>query len=83
MRAVMIGQEDESLDMLWDLMDALEGEVPFDLATDLRREQTTRYDRVNTYLLDQGGRVLEIFPAHRRMWLPWDAVLQRIDERQR
>jgi hypothetical protein len=76
----MIGQEDESLDMLWKLMDALEGEVPFELATDLRGEQTPRYDRVTTYLLDGDGRVLEIFPAHRRMWMPWDAVLHRIDE---
>jgi len=47
-KAVMIGQEDESMDMFWTLLDALEGDVPFGLATDLRREQTPRYDRLTT-----------------------------------
>jgi len=79
-RAVMIGQEDESLDMFWTLVDGLEGDVPFDLATDLHRARTRRYDRITTYLLDANGRVLEIFPVHRRLWMPWDAVLFRIDE---
>jgi hypothetical protein len=50
---------------------------------DFRREQTRRYDRLTTYLVDAKGRVLEIFPTHRRMWMPWDAVLHRIDELRR
>ena len=79
----MVGQEDENMDMFWTLLDALEGNVPFEIATDLRREETPRYNRLTTYLLDADGRVLEIFPAHRRMWMPWDAVLQRIDELRR
>lgn len=65
------------------LLFAASGELPFDLGTDVRREQTAAYDRVTTYLLDPEGRVLEIFPAHRRLWLPWDAVLHRIDALQR
>lgn len=75
-----VAQEDESMDMMWTMLDALGGEVPFELATDLRRGATARYDRLTTYLLDASGRVLEIFPVHQRMWLPWDAVLERVDE---
>lgn len=77
---VAIAQEDESMDMMWTMLDALGGEVPFELATDLRRAATPRYDRLTTYLLDPAGSVLEIFPVHQRMWLPWDAVLERVDE---
>ena len=73
-----LDQEDESLDETLSLVERL-GEIPFELATDLGRARTERYERVTTYLLDREGRVLEIFPTHPEVWMPWDAVLERIE----
>lgn len=77
-RVLALDQEDESLEGTLQLVDRL-GEIPFDLVTDVGRKATPRYDRVTTYLLDREGRVLEIFPSHPQVWMPWDAVLQRIE----
>jgi hypothetical protein len=73
-----LDQEDDSLDRTLALVERL-GEIPFELATDLGRVRTQRYERVTTYLLDREGRVLEIFPSHPEAWMPWDAVLERIE----
>jgi peroxiredoxin len=77
---VAITQEDSGRDMMWDLVDALDGDLPFRLGSDPGRAATTRYDRIATYLLDETGEVLEVFPVHRRMYMPWDAVLSRLDD---
>jgi hypothetical protein len=77
-RVLALDQEDESVDGLWDLLERL-GEIPFELATDVGRAGAPRLDRITTYLLDRSGRVIEIFPSHPLVWMPWDAVLQRID----
>ena len=77
---VAVTQEDDSEDMTWSLLDALDGDVPFELVADHGRQSTERWERVTTYLLGPERRVLEIFPAHRDMWFPWDAVLNRIDD---
>jgi len=77
---VAVSQEDQGEDMLWTMYEALGADVPFTLASDVGRRSTGRFDRVTTYLIDASGRVVEIFPAHRQVWMPWDAVLHRIDE---
>ena len=78
-RVLAVDQEDASLDGLLQLTERI-GELPFDVTTDLDRRATARYERVTTYLLDRNGVVLEIFPSHPGVWMPWDAVLQRIDD---
>lgn len=76
-RVLALNQEDDSEEETLQLAERL-GEIPFELATDLGRARTQRYERVTTYLLDREGRVLEIFPTHPEVWMPWDAVLERI-----
>ena len=82
-RVVVVNQEDAGEESRWKMLEALGGDPPFVPASDVDRRATPRFERVTTYLLDPEGRVVEIFPAHRRVWMPWDAVLNRLDELER
>jgi peroxiredoxin len=77
---VVVNQEDAGEESRMNMLEALGGDPPFVLASDVDRQSTPRFERVTTYILDPEGRVVEIFPAHRRVWMPWDAVLNRLDE---
>lgn len=75
-----IDQEGTGEEDLWRLVEALDGDVPFHLAIDPGRRASARFERVTTYLLDAEGLVVEVFPVHRRVWMPWEAVLARVNE---
>ncbi len=64
------------------MIEQLGGAPPFPLMTDLSREQTTDYERITTYLLDEDGEVVQIFPTHRDVFPPWEVVLEEMDRRE-
>lgn len=76
---IAVAQEDKDLKSHGRMLSAFSEKTPFDIVADLGREQTQRYDRTTSYLIDKDGVVREIFPALIHMRPTWKAVLNRID----
>ena len=54
---IAVAQEDTDLESHAKFLRHFEPSAPFEIVADLGREQTTRYDRTTTYLIDRSGRV--------------------------
>lgn len=53
----------------------------FELVADLGRRATTAYDRTSATLLDEEGRVLEVFPMLATKRASWKAILVELGRR--
>ena len=75
-----LAQGDQSAEGALEMLEELGEPLPFELLTDPGRARSGVFDWMTTYLIDSNGRVREAFPVRRGVSLPWDAVLERIDE---
>jgi len=78
--AIAIAQEDKDLETHAKFLTKFGSKPPFFIVADIGREQTQRYDRTTTYLIDKKGVVREVFPGTVRTRPNWKAVLNRMDE---
>ena len=78
---IAIAQEDKDLESHGKILARL-GEPSFELAADLDRQGTARYERTAVYYIDRTGVVRQVFPGTIRRRPSWNAVLNEIDRLQ-
>lgn len=76
---IAVAQEDKDLESHGKILGRLGGRPPFELAADLDRRGTQRYERTAVYFIDREGVVQQVFPGTIRNRPSWKAVLNEID----
>ncbi len=80
---IAIAQEDTDGESHAKFLRHFEGGPRFELVYDVGREQTARYERTSTYLIDRDGIVRQEFPSMIRHRPDWTSVLGELDRVQR
>ncbi len=76
---IAIAQEDTDLKSHGNMRKKFGSGPPFDLVADLKRKNTTRYDRTTAYLIDKKGIVRQVFPMLIHTRPSWRAILNEVD----
>ncbi len=76
---IAIAQEDKDRDSHAKFFKNFGGSPRFELAYDVNREQTPRYERTSTYIVDRDGIVRQEFPSLIRHRPDWTSILGELD----
>ena len=76
-----VAQEDTDLESHGKFLKHFDGAPRFELAADLERQGTGRYQRTSTYLISEDGEILQVFPATIHHRPSWSSVLGEVRTR--
>ena len=80
---IAIAQEDTDRDSHAKFLSHFGGSPRFEIAYDVNREQTQKYERTSTYLIDRDGIVRQEFPSLIHHRPDWTSILGELDRMQR
>ncbi len=77
-QVIAVAQEDKDLESHAKMRRRFEPAPRFEIVADLKREDTGRYERTSTYLIDRKGIVRQVFPQLVHFRASWDAILPEL-----
>lgn len=77
---IAVAQEDTDLKSHGRFLRKFQSPPPFEIAADLERMKTKRYDRTTAYLIDKAGIVREVFPMLIHHRASWQAILHEVEK---